>query len=162
MPRDNLLQSSPPPSNPIKRIHCDGSFDNDSHEAAIGIVITNAHGQICDGRAGRVICSSPIEAEAHALLEACSLAKLDSSSTIIFSNCKSLVDALSGEPSSWPWRCFAHLSSIVHILREANWISIKFVNRQHNKNADWVARNARLNTLPPNWTTILSIVSPLL
>ncbi|CAL1371095.1 unnamed protein product [Linum trigynum] len=65
--RSHLL---PPPSNPNLVIHCDGLFLHDSQKATYGIVVFDSHGDICDGKADTILCSSPIEAEAKALLEA--------------------------------------------------------------------------------------------
>ncbi|CAL1401146.1 unnamed protein product [Linum trigynum] len=68
-PREIPSLSCPPPFHPQQRIYCDGSFDVATQEAAFGVVITNSDGQIWDGKAGRIICSSPIEAEARAILD---------------------------------------------------------------------------------------------
>ncbi|CAN1801545.1 hypothetical protein LINPERHAP1_LOCUS23009 [Linum perenne] len=42
----------PPPSTPMWVIHCDGSFVNDSQEAAFGVVLSNNQGQVRDGVKG--------------------------------------------------------------------------------------------------------------
>ncbi|CAL1377137.1 unnamed protein product [Linum trigynum] len=150
-------QSSPPQRDPAKRINCDGSFDHGSQEAAFGIVITDSQGHICDGKAGKVICSSPIEVKALSLVEACRFAASDNTPTVIFTDCKSLVDE-----SMWPWRCFGLLSHIKTILRQCHWIHLSFTHRRFNLCADWVARNARCLYLPRDWISVLSIVAPLL
>ncbi|CAL1373914.1 unnamed protein product [Linum trigynum] len=161
-PRNIPPQSCPPPLYPQKRIFCDGSFDHMTQEAAFGVVITNSNGQICDGKAGRISCSSPIEAEAHAILEVCHCALENPSPSVIMSDGKIRVDALNGEPADWPWRCYAALSSISRILHLSTGISVSFTSRQNNKCADWVARNCRLNGLHPEWLHVLNVVTALL
>ncbi|CAL1375984.1 unnamed protein product [Linum trigynum] len=44
-------------------------FFNDSQEAAYGVVVSNNHDQVCDGKAEIMHCFPPLEAEAKALLE---------------------------------------------------------------------------------------------
>ncbi|CAL1397824.1 unnamed protein product [Linum trigynum] len=123
-PRIISSQSCPPPNLHHRRLHCDGSFDYESQEAAIGVVITNSIGQICDGRARKVICSSPIEAEACAMYEACRLAADDTIPSTVLSDSKILVDALNDDPAKWPWRCYALLSSIKVVLQCSCWINV--------------------------------------
>ncbi|CAI0395367.1 unnamed protein product [Linum tenue] len=161
-PRDDHQQPCPPPTTLTRRIYCDGSFDPISREAAYGVVITNPHGQFVDGKAGRVVCSSPIETEAYALLEACKLAMREHVPSTIFSDCKALVDALKNHSDLWPWNCYAILSSIQRIIQVSNWINIAFTCRRNNKEADWIARNARLNTLHQDWLVVLNIISAFL
>ncbi|CAL1404554.1 unnamed protein product [Linum trigynum] len=63
-----------PPGPYSKVVHCDGSFVSDAQEAAYGIAIANSHGQVINGRAERFFCSSPIQVEAYAILNAVILA----------------------------------------------------------------------------------------
>ncbi|CAN1255029.1 Putative ribonuclease H protein At1g65750 [Linum perenne] len=78
--------SFPPPRTPSLVIHCDGSFLKDSQEAAYGVVVSNSHGQVCDGRSGTFLCSSAMMAEAKAILEAINLAASRQVSTLILSD----------------------------------------------------------------------------
>ncbi|CAL1371706.1 unnamed protein product [Linum trigynum] len=161
-PRDFPSHSCPPPVLHHKRIHCDGSFDHGSQEAAIRVVITISNGQICDGRARKVICSSPIEAEACAILEACRLAAEDTCPATILSDSKVMVDAINEDPSCCPWRCYALLAHIKDFLHQTSWVNVLFTNRRNNKNADWVARNCRIDSLHPKWLSVLNVVSELM
>ncbi|CAL1408918.1 unnamed protein product [Linum trigynum] len=88
---------------------------------------------MCDGKAGRILCSSPIEAEALAILAACQVAADDHVPSTILSDSKVLVDDVQSDPSLWPWRCFAPLNSITKILRCSSWIRLSFAGRQNNK-----------------------------
>ncbi|CAN1822360.1 hypothetical protein LINPERHAP1_LOCUS29947 [Linum perenne] len=111
----------------------------------------NTLGQVCDGRAGKIRCSSPIVAEACALLEAVSMVRTSPTSCTICSDCLNLVNSLKGPKTSWPWECFGLLGRISSILRDSPNIQICFIHRKHNSIADWVARSARDSILPPNW-----------
>ncbi|CAL1384323.1 unnamed protein product [Linum trigynum] len=151
-----------PPGPYSKVVHCDGSFVSDAQVAAYGIAIANSHGQVIDGKAERFFCSSPIQAEAVAILNAVILAALDPVPTCVRSDCQRLTIALTQDPSLWPWQCRATLARIVSILCVSPWIVVEFVPRRFNAFADWIARNARLDLLPPEWIVIADLVAPLL
>ncbi|CAL1376192.1 unnamed protein product [Linum trigynum] len=51
-PTDYLPQPTPTPGNLTYEIHYDGSFINNSQEAAFGVVIINNHGQVTNGKMG--------------------------------------------------------------------------------------------------------------
>ncbi|CAL1398685.1 unnamed protein product [Linum trigynum] len=154
--------TSPPPSNHSLVIHCDGSFLSDSQTAAYGVVVVNHHGQVCDGRAETLLCSTPIEAEAKALLEGLKLAQEYGSECTVQSDCQMLVNALNHNQSRWPWRCAAWINSMVTILRANPNINVKEVPRALNVRADWVARSKARSTLPDDWINILDLISDLL
>ncbi|CAN1128636.1 Putative ribonuclease H protein At1g65750 [Linum perenne] len=141
----------PPPRIADIVIHCDGSFDKDSPKAAYGVVVTNTLGQVCDGKSGTFLCSSPMVAEAYAIKEAVNVAATRQVSTEIMSDCLSIVNVLNNSLIPWPWECSAIISQITQKLSSCPWISVKFTPRIYNTNADWVARSARRNTLPENW-----------
>ncbi|CAN1762004.1 hypothetical protein LINPERHAP1_LOCUS8157 [Linum perenne] len=133
------------------KVYCDGSFQYDPHQAAYGIVIKNAVGQVVDGRAGRFLCSSPIVAEARALLEAVTFASTSVSRCDIFSDCITLVTNIKTQKHKWPWECYGLLGGIVEILHSHPSIEVHFIPRKDNDFADWVARSARQNCLPQDW-----------
>ncbi|CAL1404768.1 unnamed protein product [Linum trigynum] len=161
-PESSRSTTLSPPGPFSKVVHCDGSFVSDAQVAAYGIAIANSHGQVIDGRAERFFCSSPIQAEAFAILNAVILAARDPVPTCIRSDCQRLTIALRQDPSLWPWQCRATLARVVSILCVSPWISIEFVPRRLNLLADWIARNSRLDLLPPEWTVIADLVAPLL
>ncbi|CAN1188941.1 hypothetical protein LINPERHAP2_LOCUS39615 [Linum perenne] len=66
--------SNPPPTESSLDIYCDGSFLHETRMAAYGIVITDTHGFVIEGKADPTLVSSPVAAEASAILEAISLA----------------------------------------------------------------------------------------
>ncbi|CAN1127097.1 hypothetical protein LINPERHAP2_LOCUS3813 [Linum perenne] len=133
-------QSSPPPRIPDLVIHCDGSFHKDSQEAAYGVVVSNSHGQVCDGRSGTFFCSSALAAEAKAIKEAISLASTRQVSTVVFSDSLTLVDVLNKTTNPWPWDCSAYIAHMVQNLARCPWIKVGFTPRSHNTKADWVAK----------------------
>ncbi|CAI0464219.1 unnamed protein product, partial [Linum tenue] len=108
------------------------------------------------------LCSSPLEAEAKALLEALSLACHLSVPCWIRSDCLPLVLALSAPHESWPWRISAWLGIMVDLLARHPSIKVSFFRRKLNARADWVARSAARDELPQDWMLILNIISPLL
>ncbi|CAN1794536.1 hypothetical protein LINPERHAP1_LOCUS20329 [Linum perenne] len=147
-PRPQLI---PPPNTSSVKVYCDGSFQNDPHQAAYGIIIMNAEGQVCDGRAGRFFCSSPIVSEARALLEAVTFAALSGARCIIFSDCLTLVASIKALKCKWPWECYGLLGRITDILSSSPSTTVRFIPRKENVLADWVAREARQNRLQPDW-----------
>ncbi|CAN1139003.1 hypothetical protein LINPERHAP2_LOCUS11004, partial [Linum perenne] len=64
----------PPGFSLVREILCDGSFEDDRPLAGYGIIIKDSHLLVVDGYAGTLVCSSPIVAEAKALLTAISMA----------------------------------------------------------------------------------------
>ncbi|CAN1157596.1 Putative ribonuclease H protein At1g65750 [Linum perenne] len=164
-PRANLPQypSTPPHSIPLPPpripdlvIHCDGSFVKDSLRAAYGVVMTNSHGQVCDGRSGTFFCSSPIVAEAKAINEAISLAASRQVTTVIRSDCLSLINILNKHQVKWPWECSALIAVMVQSLATCPWVTVEFTPRSDNCLADWVAKSARLERLPVDWMEVLN------
>ncbi|CAN1168906.1 hypothetical protein LINPERHAP2_LOCUS28101 [Linum perenne] len=142
-----------------QQIFCDGSFIVGSGVAGYGVVCINSQGQVTNGKAGTLVCSSSIVAEAKALLEALSMASASRVPTIVKSDCLNLVEALRDFRIAWPWECAAWLLSMKNILINCPWISVSFVPRRVNLAADWVAKSARNGSLPQEWTTCLSFLS---
>ncbi|CAL1375471.1 unnamed protein product [Linum trigynum] len=160
--RGTHTSTNPPPSNHPLMIHCDGSFISDSQPATYGVVTSNHHGQVSDGRAETFLCSTPIEAEAKAHLEGIKLAQEYGTECTVFSDCQDLVKALEKDYSGWPWRCAAGIGLMINILRNNPFIKVNQVPRALNVRADWVARSKARSTLPVNWISILDLKSDLL
>ncbi|CAN1840928.1 hypothetical protein LINPERHAP1_LOCUS36281 [Linum perenne] len=146
--------NSPPPSAPF-RVYCDGSFLNETQTAAFGLVITNTDGQICDGRSGRFMSTSLIASEARAILEAAIYATRSPRDCCILSDCKTLIDCLYEPESCWPWDCYGTIGCISRIIQSHPSISFHFIRRRFNSQADWVAKLARLGTLPSLWWNVI-------
>ncbi|CAL1414974.1 unnamed protein product [Linum trigynum] len=161
-PESSRSSTLSPPGPFCKVVHCDGSFVSDAQVAAYGIAIANSHGQVIDGKAERFFCSSPLQAEAFAILNAVIWAAQDPVPTCVRSDCQRLTNALRQDPSLWPWQCRASLARVVSILCVSPWITVEFVPRRFNKVADWIARNSRLDLLHPEWIFIANLVAPLL
>ncbi|CAN0864750.1 hypothetical protein LINGRAHAP2_LOCUS9031 [Linum grandiflorum] len=77
------------------------------------------------------------------------------SPTVIFSDCLSLVRFLNGNRAFFHWEGSALTSTILRVLLDNLQILIKFIPRENNSKADWVARNAYAGTLPENWISLL-------
>ncbi|CAN1154439.1 Putative ribonuclease H protein At1g65750, partial [Linum perenne] len=150
-PPSTSMPSSLPNVSAHLKIFCDGSFDISSSTVGYGVIMYNLHEQVIDGKAGRLTCSSALAAEAKALLEAIRMAANNPTSSIIFSDCQILVNALNGSKDSWPWQCFAWLLQMERILLAHDRISLDFTPRTLNKVADGIAGAARRDTLPHDW-----------
>ncbi|CAN1129854.1 Putative ribonuclease H protein At1g65750 [Linum perenne] len=148
--------SCPPRRIPDLVIHCDGSFLKDSQEAAYGVVMTNCHGQVCDGRIGTFFCSSAMVAEAKAILEAINLGSSRQVTTLVLSDNSTLVNILNCTTSPWPWECHNIIAQMVRTLMLCPWIEVAYTPRVHNTKADWVAKETRKNSIPENWVSVLN------
>ncbi|CAL1354179.1 unnamed protein product [Linum trigynum] len=153
---------SPPPSTHDFEIHCDGSFLHDSQETAYGVVVTNRHGQVCNGKAEILQCFSPLEAEAKTLLEGTRLTDSIGGTCLIRSDCFDLVKATKEHSKEWPWRAAAWIGLIKQMCGANPRIRIEFLSRKLNTKADWVAKSCVRNQLPPEWINILDVIAPLL
>ncbi|CAL1388297.1 unnamed protein product [Linum trigynum] len=101
--RSSRSSTLSPPGPFSKVVHCDGSLVSNAQMAAYGIAIANSHGQVIDGKAERLFCSSPLQAEDVAILNAVIGAFQDPVPTCIRSDCQRLTNALRQDPSLWPW-----------------------------------------------------------
>ncbi|CAN1190088.1 hypothetical protein LINPERHAP2_LOCUS40271 [Linum perenne] len=96
-------------------------------------------------------------AEAKALFEAINLAASRQVSTLVVTDCLSLVNVLKNNLLSWPWDCTAALSTMIHTISSCPWISVEFTPRALNSKADWVARKTRENMLLEEWLDVLNV-----
>ncbi|CAN1188801.1 hypothetical protein LINPERHAP2_LOCUS39547 [Linum perenne] len=141
----------PPPPAPDREILCDGSFPYNNHEAGYGVIVRDSHGEVVDGYAGTLSCSSPLVAEARALLEATRRAATIPGTSCIKTDCLTLVNALRKGPTIWPWECAAWLHIMDELLRTHPRIRISYIPRALNGMVDRVAKAAAMGTLPRNW-----------
>ncbi|CAN0913424.1 hypothetical protein LINGRAHAP2_LOCUS27918, partial [Linum grandiflorum] len=111
--------------------------------------------RIIDGKAGTLYCSSAIVAEAYAIKEATKAAIQFSDHCHILSDCKVLIEAISGPKQQWPWQCYALLGSIEGMCSTAPHTSFHFIPQAENARADLVAKTVRLGNLLPGWITSL-------
>ncbi|CAN1156735.1 hypothetical protein LINPERHAP1_LOCUS9083 [Linum perenne] len=93
-------------------------------------------GQICDGRAGNFVCSSPIVAEAKALLEAVSYAARSPHQCMVFSDCVILINCFHSYIFRWPWDCYGLIARIRKALETSPSITVHFTPRKLNGTAD--------------------------
>ncbi|CAN0923137.1 hypothetical protein LINGRAHAP2_LOCUS33423, partial [Linum grandiflorum] len=80
------------------------------------VIVKDSQGRVCNGVSGQVLYSSPIMAEAKALLTAVEFAEDFGLRTIIKSDCLTLILALNGRMEVWPWQCYAWLGRMRDIL----------------------------------------------
>ncbi|CAN1132521.1 hypothetical protein LINPERHAP2_LOCUS7081, partial [Linum perenne] len=116
----------PPPPTSCREILCDGSFSQNLPRASYGIVIKVPDGAVVVEYAGTLICSSPIVAEAKALLFGTNMAIASGEETIVKSDCLELVDALRKPPFSWPWLCAAWLYRMKIMLQDNRQVRVNF------------------------------------
>ncbi|CAN1140827.1 Putative ribonuclease H protein At1g65750 [Linum perenne] len=147
--------SNQPPSNDHRTLLCDGSFLGTTQKAGFCAVLLSTNGNVIDGKAGSFFCRTSICAEATALLNAVNLALLYPYPTVIFSDCRVVVEALRSPHHQWPWECEATLAYISDTLLTAHWIEIQHCRRQFVHKVDRVAKLSRDNLLPPNWMVAL-------
>ncbi|CAN0846889.1 Putative ribonuclease H protein At1g65750 [Linum grandiflorum] len=140
-----------PPSNPLREIHCDGSFLHDSQLAAYGFTVMDVHGTVYDGRVGPAYVSSPMAAETRAILEAIEYAKHHGGQSTIFSDCLTLVDILNDRTKPWPWDCYSLVALIQRTMPTNHGISIRYLPRNMNRRADWLVKSFIHGTLPSDW-----------
>ncbi|CAN1786981.1 hypothetical protein LINPERHAP1_LOCUS17450 [Linum perenne] len=145
--------TNPPPGTHLK-VYCDGSFQSVSQMAAFGVVVTNSDGFVCDGRSGRFPSASPIASEARAILEAALFAASSPIHCVIHSDCLRIINSIRGPVNRWPWECYGTLGSITRVLRSCPHVTLKFIRRNLNFHADWVANQTRRGTLPPDWVEL--------
>ncbi|CAN1127224.1 hypothetical protein LINPERHAP2_LOCUS3898 [Linum perenne] len=113
------------------------------------------HGAVVAGYAGNLVCSSPIVAEAKALLFGIRLAVQSGEETTVKADCLDLVDALRKSSSAWPWQCAAWLHIMSRTLDENPQIRISFIPHSLNHLADKVAKAAAFDTGQESWITSL-------
>ncbi|CAN1152069.1 Putative ribonuclease H protein At1g65750 [Linum perenne] len=151
------IPSPPPLASTHQEIFCDGSFDQNSSTAGYGVIVRNPHGQVIDGKAGKLLCSSALVAEAKAVLEALRLAERSNIQSYVRSDSLVIVNALRGEKERWPWQCYAWLLIMKNILLAHDRISLSFAPRSLNQTADWVAKSARSDNLPYDWISYINV-----
>ncbi|CAN0878603.1 hypothetical protein LINGRAHAP2_LOCUS12564 [Linum grandiflorum] len=117
--------------------------------------MSNADGNICDGRSGLFFRSALIVAEVRVILELVFYASHLTNHVVIHSNCQVLVNCLKRPSERWLWECYGYLGSISILLRSMPNIKLTFSPTRRNKRADWVARNTRLGSLPPEWIDVI-------
>ncbi|CAL1413652.1 unnamed protein product [Linum trigynum] len=111
---------------------------------------------------GTLLCASPIEAEAKALLEALKLAQGLHCPITVCSDCLTLVTALQNPLLVLPCKCSALLSVMSGILSSCPLIKVKFIGRSLNTRADWMARSLLNHSLPSDWVVVLDLISEFL
>ena len=144
---NSSLQWIPPPANLVK-FNCDGAFKRGA--AAIGVIGRKSDGKLVVGRGCCVSATSPLQSELIAIREACLIIRHHHLfNACIESDCKSAISFCSTE-STPPWDSAVLIEDIRSIVATFH-IRILFVPRSCNGAAHWVAHQACLKNLPPNW-----------
>ncbi|XP_058216651.1 uncharacterized protein LOC131327506 [Rhododendron vialii] len=149
---------SPPPSS----LNCDGAHNSSCSLVAFGVVVRDHSGSAQVWRYGQVKVSSALAIEAWALRIACGLAmEYNFPSVILESDCKILIEMISGSSSLGCWEIQAIVEDIKSWARDRQW---PFVcgNRSKNKAAHWIATScldrkitSSTGCIPPELDSIL-------
>ncbi|CAN1156484.1 hypothetical protein LINPERPRIM_LOCUS20230 [Linum perenne] len=146
--QQDQLSSYQPSSSIHRTLLCVDSFQGTSQKAGYCATLVNTDGKVIDGKAGSFLCRTPTCAKATALYHAVNIALLYPYPTIIYSDCRIVVDALITSHDQWPWDCDAILAKITDVLMEAPWIEIRHCNRRFVQQVDRIARLSRDDLLP--------------
>ncbi|GKC73987.1 reverse transcriptase, partial [Tanacetum coccineum] len=126
------------------KVNCDASWSKESEKVGLGFVARNHNGEVLlAGARGEYFASSPLEAEAKAILWAMSHARSRRYMNIIFeSDSLCLVNALRSRSTLLQIaNMFLHILSISLAFSSCQW---SFVKREGNKvahsTAAWVVR----------------------
>lgn len=108
---------------------------------------------IVDGSTSSFSCSFPVLAEARAVWDATIFAHRSTNVPVIIeSDCKEVIDAISGQASFLPWDNSGLVDSIRDLVNNSNKIPISFVPREANGVAHWIASKVKSASLPLDWT----------
>lgn len=150
VPNQTRKQIWRPPSEGVLKLNCDGAFSEALLKGAIAVIVRDKD---CDMRTGsaRVLpCSSAIQAEAMAIIEALDLTlALGFRKAVIESVCLVVVNSCFGGPI--PWQIHGVVCEIKRKIMQHGSVEIKWIRRDANKSADLVAKLALKGDLPVVW-----------
>ncbi|KAF7821099.1 reverse transcriptase [Senna tora] len=137
--------------NGFYRCNVDADFQESSHLCALTFVLRDDRGALLTGSVNRFWSASPLVAEALALREGiCACANLSLEGVYFETDCQVLYEALLGD--SIPWVIEPIIADIKSLLQQNLSFSVHWILRSLNVVADWVARRALKQTLPPLWS----------
>ncbi|GLT35678.1 hypothetical protein SLA2020_101090 [Shorea laevis] len=140
----------PPPE--FMKINVDASYVSNCDLAALAMVGRNFDGELLIGRTWRCSASSPLMAEASALLKAIQYATDMGLNYVIFeSDNEALISYAQEAFKPSPWEISSIIRSIRGLSSSKPSYSFSFVPREGNRVADWVARATARGQCPYYW-----------
>nr|GEZ82491.1 hypothetical protein [Tanacetum cinerariifolium] len=147
IPPHTLLHSGYPHDSSVK-LNCDDAFKNLS--AAFGIVTCDSTGLLSYSLGNRWHDMFPLHAKIIAVHYACSLAFNHGCFNAIVESDSQIAISLSSLDMPLPWS-LADLVDDIRLWAKEMYIRFSWVNRESNKVAHWVARNAFSSTVGFSW-----------
>ena len=120
--------------------------------AAIVFIVRDSNGWLLDGSAQLLHASSSLHSECLALEAALLFAKENDLHNILFeSDCQLLVNYLSPADSIPDWTCEIIIDNIRTSGSFIRNHSFKWIPREANATADWIAKASLSRSCPPDW-----------
>lgn len=130
-----------PPNGDMLKINIDATTDMEMARGAVVVIVRDRNGDMLTSISKRIPCSSPLQAEARALLEALHLVEALNIQQVII--CKNLVDCCFSKEA--PWQIASDIHSIKTKLMSLPLVTIAWARKTANKVAH-VAANLALST----------------
>ncbi|GLT34775.1 hypothetical protein SLA2020_092720 [Shorea laevis] len=134
------------------KINTDASFTPNSGAAALALVARDASGDICFGKTWSCMASTPLMAEAAAILKAVKLVEDMGLQEVIFeSDNQTLISCIQQPTKPVPWEVNSSLLYIRQSCSTHPGFRFSYVSRDGNRVADWVARAVLQGRCPSYW-----------
>ena len=142
-----------PPENTIK-MNFDGAWDKCTLDAGGGVVCRDHNGSLVAGYSEHFLATSPIEAEARALVIGLNKAiVLGCDKIIVEGDNKELMMALSGSDIGVNWTIYPFIRQIRRLQRRFSTVSWFWINREANRAADAAAKLGKRRLCISDWTS---------
>ncbi|KAM2227522.1 hypothetical protein ACFXTI_014318 [Malus domestica] len=140
-----------PPLGVIKA-NFDGAWSRDSLQSGLGVVFHSSNGSIINGVYSPCLSSSALQSEAKAALLAVRSALDSNFSDVVFeSDSKELIGSLHSDFKKANWSIFPLLIQIQNLSAQFRSIYWRWVPRQANSAADWVASHCKRGMCSDVW-----------
>ncbi|XP_028946849.2 uncharacterized protein [Malus domestica] len=140
-----------PPLGVIKA-NFDGAWSRNSLQSGLGVVFRSSNGSIFNGVSSPCLSSSALQTEAKAALLAVRSALDSNFSDVVFeSDSKELIGSLNNDFKKANWTIFPLLIQIRNLSTQFCSIYWRWVPRQANSAADWVASHCKRGMCSDVW-----------
>ncbi|KAM1476449.1 hypothetical protein ACFX15_037340 [Malus domestica] len=155
-PLPNLTVSHPhawePPSLGVIKANFDGACSRNSLQSGLGVVFRSSNGSIFNGVSSPCLSSSALQTEAKAALLAVRSVLDSNFSDVVFeSDSKELIGSLNNDFKKANWTIFPLLIQIRNLSIQFRSIYWRWVPRQVNSAADWVASHCKRGMCSDVW-----------
>ncbi|OMO66427.1 hypothetical protein COLO4_30555 [Corchorus olitorius] len=133
------------------KINCDGAQDSRTRNAGLGIVMRDSQSRIVGGFHREIKAKSPLIAEAMAIKEGLIRAKEKGFSKIVLETDCQIVQQCIQSKKHGHWEIDPILADINRLKGDFEQCKIKWICRNANGVADWVATLSRKRMCPQNW-----------